>query len=97
MSASDDKGSYGLHRPTMADAQAAMNRVHAHAGRSHWARLIKAAGLTGDETDEPSLVRLIEAMRNLDPVSRLCAQALSIRLAAHTHLSAAHAMTRSTA
>jgi hypothetical protein len=88
---------YGLHRPTMSDARDAMHRVHAHTGRSQWAGLLKAAGLTGNETDEPALLRLIEVMAGLDPVSRLCAHALRIRLATHTHLTAAHAMTRSSA
>ena len=86
--------SYGLRRPTMTDAREAMHRVHGHTGRSHWARLIQKAQLTGNETDEPALLRLIEAMSALDPVSRMCAQALKIRLSAHTHLTAAHTMTR---
>jgi hypothetical protein len=90
-------GSYGLRRPTMADANQAMHRVHSYTGRSHWARLLAASGLTGNETDEPALLRLLEAMSRLDPVSRMCAQALGIRLAAHTHLSAAHTITRSPA
>lgn len=89
-------GAYGLHRPTMTDAREAMHRVHGHAGRSHWARLLAAAGVTGEETGEPDLLRLIDAMAELDPVSRMCAHALRIRLATHTHLTAAHTMTRST-
>ncbi|MFI1990970.1 hypothetical protein [Actinoplanes sp. NPDC020271] len=88
---------YGLSRPTMADAQDAMHRVHGHTGRSAWASLLDAAKLTGAETDEPSLLRLIEAMTHLDPVSRLCAQALRIRMTSHTHLAAAHLATRSPA
>jgi hypothetical protein len=92
-----DTSAYGLHRPTMSDAREAMHRVHGHTGRSHWAGLLKATGLTGNETDEPALLRLIEAMASLDQVSRMCAHALRIRLATHTHLTAAHTMTRSTA
>ncbi|GAA2875562.1 hypothetical protein Acy02nite_76560 [Actinoplanes cyaneus] len=88
---------YGLSRPTMADARDAMHRVHGHTGRSSWARLLAAAKLTGNETDEPSLLRLLETMTNLDPVSRLCAQALRIRLTSHTHLAAAQLATRSPA
>jgi hypothetical protein len=88
---------YGLVRPTMTDAREAMHRVHGHTGRSAWARLLTAAQLTGDETDEPALTRLLEAMAHLDPVSKLCAQALRIRLASHTHLAAAHLATRSPA
>ena len=88
---------YGLLRPTMSDARDAMHRVHGHTGRSSWARLLEASGLTGTETDEASLTRLLEAMTGLDPTSRLCAHALRIRLTAHTHLAAAHTVTRSTA
>jgi hypothetical protein len=90
-----DAGSYGLHRPTMIDARQAMHRVHAHAGPTQWTSLLERTGLTGDETDEPALLRLVEAMYVLDPVSRMCAQALRIRLTAHTHLTAAQSMTRS--
>ncbi|GIF41796.1 hypothetical protein [Actinoplanes xinjiangensis] len=88
---------YGLRRPTMTDAREAMHRVHGHTGRSTWARLIAAAHLTGEETDEPALLRLLEAMTTLDPVSRLCAQALRIRMTSYTELAAAHAITGSTA
>ena len=88
---------YGLHRPTMSDAREAMYRVHAHTGRSAWERLLHAAGLTGTETGDEALPRLLTAMAGLDPVSRLCAQALRIRLSSFTHLSAAHTMTRSSA
>ena len=41
--------------------------------------------------------QLLTAMAGLDPVSRLCAHALRIRLSSHTHLSAAHTITRSPA
>lgn len=88
---------YGLLPPTMNDAREAMHRVHGHTGRSAWARLLAAANLTGDETDEAALTRLLDAMHRLDPVSRLCAQALRIRLISYTHLSAAHSVTRSPA
>ncbi|AEV85115.1 hypothetical protein ACWT_4091 [Actinoplanes sp. SE50] len=90
-------GSYGLQRPTMADAREAMLRVHGHTGRSTWERLLQAAGMSGEESGDDALHRLLTAMAGLDPVSRLCAQALNIRLSSHTHLSAAHTMTRSTA
>jgi hypothetical protein len=86
---------YGLRRPTMSDAREAMYRVHGHTGRSAWERLLQAAGLTGNETGDDALQRLVTAMAGLDPVSRLCAQALRIRLSSHTNLSAAHTMTRS--
>ncbi|GIF02515.1 hypothetical protein [Actinoplanes siamensis] len=90
-------GPYGLHRPTMADAREAMHRVHGHTGRSAWERLLQSAGMSGTETGDDALHRLLTAMAGLDPVSQLCAQALRIRLSSHTHLSAAHTITGSTA
>jgi hypothetical protein len=93
----DSARAYGLHRPTMADAREAMHRVHGHTGRSAWERLLHSAGLSGTETGDDALRPLLTAMAGLDPVSRLCAQALQIRLSSHTHLSAAHTITRSTA
>jgi hypothetical protein len=92
-----DDRPYGLSRPTMTDAHDAMNRVHGHTARSHWQRLLQDAGLSGEETGEPALLRLLDAMEGLDAVSRLCAHALRIRLATHTHLVAAHSITRSPA
>ncbi|BCJ47359.1 hypothetical protein GCM10010168_70510 [Actinoplanes ianthinogenes] len=88
---------YGLRRPTMTDARDAMFRVHGHTGRSSWARLLAAAALTGAETDEAALLHLVDTMTRLDPVSRLCAQALRIRLSSYTHLAAAQLATGSPA
>ena len=86
---------YGLHRPSMSDAYEAMHRVHGPAGNSAWERLLQAAGMSGTETSDEALQRLLTAMAGLDPVSQLCAQALTIRLSSHTRLSAAHTLTRS--
>ena len=88
---------YGLHRPTMSDAREAMHRVHGHTGRSAWERLLQVAGVSDTDTSAEALQRLQTAMAGLHPVSRLCAQALSSRLSSHTHLSAAHTLTRSPA
>lgn len=85
---------YGLSRPTMHDAREAMYRVHGPAGPTAWSRLLTSAGLPATGQDDADLPRLLEAMTRLDPVSKLCAQALSIRLTTHTHLSAAHDLTR---
>lgn len=85
---------YGLSRPSMLDAREAMHRVHGPAGPAAWDRLLTAAGLRAAHQDEADLPRLLEAMARLDPVSKLCAQALTIRLTSHTHLSAAHDLTR---
>ncbi|GIE36023.1 hypothetical protein Ait01nite_090680 [Actinoplanes italicus] len=78
---------YGLARPTMDDARAAIHRVHAGDGPQVWSRLLKATGLTGDEGD--GLERMLAAMHDADPTSRLCALALRIRITSHTQLAAA--------
>jgi hypothetical protein len=78
---------YGLARPTMDDARASISRVHAGDGPQVWKQLLKAAGLTGDETD--GLERMLAAMHDADPTSRLCALALRIRITSHTQLTAA--------
>ena len=88
---------YGLHRPTMTDARDAMHRVHGPEGPAAWSRLLHGAGLAGNEPGEDALLRLVDAMASFDSVSRLCAQALRIRLSTFTHLAAAHTMTRSPA
>ena len=91
----DEIAPYGLRRPTMADAHEATHRVHGDAGAAVWAGLLKAAALTGNETDQPALDRLLQAMSAADPVSRLCAHALRIRVGSYDHLAAAHSLTRS--
>lgn len=90
-----DQAPYGLRRPTMNDARDAMHRVHGDAGAARWSRLLASISLNGTETDETSFQRLLQAMTDVDPISRLCAHALNIRVASHYHLSAAHTMTRS--
>ena len=96
MSGSDNPdAAYGLRRPTLADARDAVHRVHGPAGGAVWAGLLATSRMSGDETDTGALGRLLRTMTAGDPVTQLCAQALRIRLASHTHLSAAHAITRS--
>jgi hypothetical protein len=70
----------------MDDAQAAVHRVHGDDGPLAWTRLLRAAGLDDAPTDD-GLDRLVTAMRDADPVSRLCALALTIRVTSHTQLS----------
>jgi hypothetical protein len=73
-----------MPRPSMADARAAVHRSHGDAGALVWARLLHTCQLTGQETDDDALQQLLQAMTALDPVSRLCAHAIGIRLTAHT-------------
>jgi hypothetical protein len=91
-----DEAPYGLRRPTMNDARDAIHRVHGDTAPALWDRLLGSISLSGTETDEAGFERLLRAMSDLDPVSRLCAHALKIRVASHLHLSAAHTLTRST-
>jgi hypothetical protein len=86
---------YGLHNPTFADFRDAVHRVHGTDGPVVWSRLLATSGLSAGETDAKVLPRLLAVMAVADPVTQLCAQALRIRQASHTHLSAAHAITRS--
>jgi hypothetical protein len=78
---------YGLTRPTMDDARVAVHRVHAADGPRIWTQLLRTAGLDGAATSADGLDRLLAVMHDADPVSRLCALALSIRVTSHTQLS----------
>ncbi|WP_328477206.1 hypothetical protein OHA21_23915 [Actinoplanes sp. NBC_00393] len=84
-----DSSPYGLARPTVDDARAAVLRVHAGDGPRVWDQLLHAAG------PQPGIERLLDLMATSDATTRLCALALQIRLNSHTHLTAAHDMTRS--
>jgi hypothetical protein len=78
---------YGLTRPTMDDARTAVHRVHGADGPQAWTWLLRSAGLDGAGPSDDGLDRLLAAMHDADPVSRLCAHALSIRVTSHTQLS----------
>jgi hypothetical protein len=80
---------YGLVRPTIEDAREAVHRVHAGDGPQVWDHLVRAAG------PGASLERLLPAMEAADPVTRLCALALRIRMTAHSELGAAFTLVRS--
>jgi hypothetical protein len=97
MSSPDDvETPYGLHRPTMDDARAAVHRVYGDGGPRMWTRTLTVTELGGHETDDDSLERLLLTLDGADPVGRLCAQALRIRLRSHTYL-AEHVLTGNTA
>jgi hypothetical protein len=86
---------YGLERPVVSDARAAVHRVHGADGPAVWQVVTREAGVAGNEVDVESLERTLRAMTAADPVSRLCAHALRIRLSAHSHLAGVHHLTRS--
>ncbi|MEU8661635.1 hypothetical protein [Actinoplanes philippinensis] len=96
MPGTDPGKPYGLHRPTVHDVHDAIHRVHGtDDGAAVWAHLLQTTGVSIQQADEGALHKLLDAMTSLDPVSRLCAHALRIRLSSHTHLAAAHTMIRS--
>ncbi|MEU8659584.1 hypothetical protein [Actinoplanes philippinensis] len=78
---------YGLARPTLDDARAAVHRVHAEDGPRVWSHLLRTAGLDGAADTPEALERMLAAMHDADPTSRLCALALRIRVTSHTQLS----------
>ncbi len=86
---------YGLARPVVGDGEEALRRVYGHAAGEIWERLLRRAGLAGDETDEDSLTRLLDAMRSAEPVTALVGRALLIRRVSYQNLSAAQSTIRS--
>jgi hypothetical protein len=94
--AAGDPDPSGL-RPTVADARDAVHRSYGDAGPSVWARLLRTTQLTGAETGDDALRRLLQAMTASDPIGRLCAHSLGIRLTWHTRLAAAATTNRSAA
>ena len=85
---------YQLRRPDLQEARAAVQRLYAHQSDTIWPALLARAGLTGTETDDVSLHRLLAAMTQTDPVMALCARSLIIRANAYTYLAAAHTLIR---
>lgn len=85
-------GPYGLRPPTTADARDAVHRVHGADAPRVWAAMLSTAGVTGAEPT--AFERVLAVMEGADPVTRLCAQALRIRLTSYSCLAAAHDMTR---
>lgn len=90
-----EDGPYGLRRPTLGDARESVLRVHDSDGPAVWAALLQSAGISERQDGEHDLARLLDAMEAADPVTRLCAQALRIRVVSFDRLSAAHDLTRS--
>ena len=81
---------FGLTRPTVADVRVAVGRTHGRDTTLVWAQLLAAAGLTGHETDETALNRLLDAMTERDPLSRVTARSMRVRLSSYGSLAATH-------
>lgn len=72
---------YGLNAPTVADAYAAVARVHGTAAETVWPGIAARAGRP------PSVIGVIAAMRSDGhPVIRLCGESLHIRQESYAHL-----------
>jgi len=86
---------YGLEEPTLADAQAALQRVHGAVGiAARWAEMLARAGVS-DQDDPHSLRRVVDALASEGPVGALCAAALRIRITSFDQLSAVNNTLRS--
>lgn len=93
---STDTRAYGLMEPSLPEAYAALRAVFgAPAADDKWRDLLAAAGLDGSETTADALARIVDAMRSADPVTALCARALTIRAESYARLAANHDTLRS--
>ena len=79
---------FGLTRPTVADVLVAVGRTHGRDAAAVWTQLLDTAGLVGHESDDRALHRLLDAMAERDPLSRVTACSLRIRLSSYTSLAA---------
>ena len=80
---------YGMIRPAMGDALVAVHRAHGANAAKVWGELLTAAGLAGHETSDDALDRMLKAMAGHDPVSRVMARGLRVRIDTFIHLTAA--------
>lgn len=83
---------YGLRRPTVVDARAAIERVYGGAEADRvWSQV--AGPALGASRTALTVEEIVDAMvASSDDVVRLCGQALLIRLRSHAHLAAASAI-----
>lgn len=93
----DGDGSvYGLTAPTLDSARLVVTSLFPEDGGGLWNELLQQSRLTGDETDDAAIQRLIETMKHGDPLLGLAATALWIRLATYHELTTAREIIRST-
>lgn len=79
-------GAYRLAQPTLDDARAAVHSLYGPHTDDIWQTLLFRAGLTGTETSPAALERLLGVMHTAEPIIRLCARGLDIRLSAYRSL-----------
>ena len=85
----DDALVAGIPRPDLPGARRALERVFGERTAVLWADLTSAAGLRGDEEGAEAVRALVGVLAEDDPVARLCALSLQIRLDAFEALTAA--------
>ena len=83
---SENEGTHPVEAPTLASAHEALKRLYGPHSENLWRTLLLGAGLNGEETDAKSFGRLVVAMQSADPVTRLCARGLSLRMQAFMRL-----------
>jgi hypothetical protein len=81
-------GGHRLSRPTLDDARTAVQSLYGPHTDDVWQTLLFAAGLTGKETTPAALDRLLAVMHAAEPLVRLCARGLQIRVSAYQSLAA---------
>ena len=85
-----DGQAYGLRRPTVVVARAALERIYGPSADFTWTELAHRAQTSKDRAVTVDAV--VDVMlAHEDGVVRLCGQALKIRLRSFTHLAAANA------
>lgn len=81
---------FGLVRPTVVAARAAVERVYGAEAEAIWSELLGETVSVGSAATIETVVELMITSRH--DIVRLCGQALQIRLRTHEHLSAAQSI-----
>lgn len=90
-SSSEASPRYVLDRPDIAAARAAVLRILPAMFSTLWPQLLQQAAISGQEGGEAAFQRLLEAMSiHPEPVVRLCATSLRIRLSTFDQVVAPH-------
>ncbi|SNY03756.1 hypothetical protein [Paractinoplanes atraurantiacus] len=81
---------YQLARPTLQEAHCALHGMYGPHTEDIWRTLLFTAGLSGEESSAAALDRVLAVMATAEPLIRLCARSLQVRIAAHDQLARAH-------
>ncbi|MEV4347665.1 hypothetical protein AB0J83_24685 [Actinoplanes sp. NPDC049596] len=87
---SKETGPYRMTRPTLPEAHCALHGMYGPHTEDIWRTLLFTAGLRGDESSPAALDRLLAVMATAEPLIRLCARGLQVRIATYQHLAQAH-------